>query len=116
VIAHPGSPELTAEELKLRQAELQKARAVLTYYMRKRAQMNKIKSKTYRKIRKRQKIRQAEKERATLEDLDPQAARALDEADAVKRMKERMSLKHKNTSKWVRTALSMGGTRNSSIR
>ena len=36
--------------------------------------------------------------------VDPEAARELDEKEALARAQERMSLRHKNTSKWAKHA------------
>lgn len=36
--------------------------------------------------------------------LDPEAARELDEKEALSRAQERMSLRHRNTSKWAKHA------------
>jgi hypothetical protein len=55
--------------------------------------MNSIKSKSYRKIRKKQKVRQVEAERDRLRQEDPSAAARMDEADLLARARERMTLK-----------------------
>ena len=83
-------------------------RSLLFYEERKRHQINKIKSKKYRKIRKKQNEREAGKEMELLRSSDPELARELDEQEATKRMKERMTLAHKNTSKWARQQLRRG--------
>ncbi len=78
--------------------------------------MNKIKSKSYRKIRKKQKLKQEEAERERLRKENPSAAAKLDEADMLARAKERMTLKHRNKSKWAKRVLKMGGTSNETHR
>lgn len=102
--------------MKERHAEIEKARALMTYYQRKRHQINKIKSKAYHRIRKKQKERRDDKERELIEQTDPELAQQLAEADTVKRLEERMNLRHKNTSKWAKMALAHGGTTNESFR
>ena len=59
-----GGHEISLEEYKQRHGQLAKMRALLFYHEQKRHHMNKIKSKTYRRIRKRQRERQAEAEAA----------------------------------------------------
>ncbi|XP_065176210.1 U3 small nucleolar RNA-associated protein 14 homolog A-like [Sycon ciliatum] len=69
---------MTIEEAKERRAELQKNRALQSYYERKCARQNKIKSKSYHRVKRKE--REARAERA----------------------KERGTLKHQNTSKWAK--------------
>eukprot|EP00752_Nemacystus_decipiens_P002427 g2286.t1 len=95
------SKAYTVEEVKERQAELSKMRALMFYHERKQHHMNKIKSKVYRKIKKRQ------RERAG--DGEPGADGEQGEVAARKRAEERMSLRHKNTTKWVKNALRAKG-------
>lgn len=91
----------TLEEVKERQSELSKMRALMFYQERKQHHMNKIKSKVYRKIKKRQ------RDRATETELE--ANGEMEEVKAKKRAEERMSLRHKNTTKWVKNALRARG-------
>ena len=77
---------------------------------------NKIKSKSYRKIRKKQKEKQAAAEQERLEAERPQDASAAAEAALYARAQERMTLKHRNKSKWARHVLQRGGTANESHR
>jgi U3 small nucleolar RNA-associated protein 14 len=93
------------EELAMRQAELSKVRALMFYEQQKRHRINKIKSKLYRKIRKRQKDR---REGATGDDSGADDNDEGDEANddgEFQRVKERMDLRHKNTGKWAKMAL-----------
>ena len=101
-----GSGKISMEEYKKRMGELSKMRALLFYEEQKRHHINKIKSKKYRKIRK--KKRDKEKE-ADFDDDDPDAVRELEEKEEMERMKERMTLAHKNTSKWAKRVLRRGG-------
>ena len=103
-----GANEITLEEFKKRRGHLAKMRALMFYQERKNHQIKKIKSKTYRRIRKRQ------RERAKTADIEDRAqddeelVRELEEKEEVERMKERMTLAHKNTSKWAKRVLKRG--------
>ena len=57
---------------------------------------------------KRKKQNAEKREREVLTETDPEAMAELNETEAAKRIKERMSLKHKNTSKWAKMALQYG--------
>ncbi|NWW69253.1 UT14A protein, partial [Ifrita kowaldi] len=86
-----------------RQAELQKARAVQSYYEAKARRAKRIKSKKYHRVLKKSRRRQALKEFEQLHKSDPEAALArLEELEQL-RMQERMSLKHQNKGKWARS-------------
>ena len=68
--------------------------------------MNKIKSKTYRKILKRKKSR-AGGSRIDQSDINAESEGGVDELleeQVTKRIKERMDLKHGNTGRWARMA------------
>ena len=103
-----GRNQLSAEELKKRHGELAKMRALMFYEEQKRHHMNKIKSKKYRKIRKKQKLRMKGAEDAEAVENDDDYAKDLEEKAEMERMKERMSLKHRNTSKWAKSVLRRG--------
>ena len=90
------------EELMLRQAELGKVRALMFYEQIKRHRINKIKSKLYRKIRKKQQSRREDV--AEPEEGDEEGR----ESEEYKRVRERMDLRHKNTGKWAHMALTHG--------
>jgi U3 small nucleolar RNA-associated protein 14 len=103
-----GRNQLSAEEYKKRRGELAKLRALMFYEEQKRHHMNKIKSKKYRKIRKKQRMRLKESDDAEAAEQDDDYARELEEKAEMERMKERMSLKHRNTSKWAKRVLRRG--------
>lgn len=104
-----GTNGLTLEDLQTRRGQLAKMRALLFYHEQKRHHINKIKSKKYRRIRKKQRERakEAELDNDHLEDPDA-AARELQEKEEVERITERASLAHKNTSKWAKRVLKRG--------
>lgn len=95
-------------EVKQRQNELAKMRALMFYEEQKQRRVKKIKSKLYHKIRNNQNKKEQEKHRKQLRELDPEMADQLDQELAEKRAEERMTLKHTNTSKWVKHQLSRG--------
>ncbi|NWR37711.1 UT14A protein, partial [Tachuris rubrigastra] len=94
---------MSLEEARRRRAELQKARAVQSYYEAKARREKRIKSKKYHRVLKKSRRRQALKEFEQLHKTDPAAALArLEELEQL-RMQERMSLKHQNKGKWARS-------------
>ncbi|CAK4639696.1 hypothetical protein LEN26_017375 [Aphanomyces euteiches] len=97
--------QVSVEEVRARQGELAKMRAMMFYQEQKNKRIKKIKSKLYHKIRNKAEDR---KERLALRELDPDLAAQMDAEDAEKRAEERMTLKHTNTSKWVKHQLSRG--------
>jgi U3 small nucleolar RNA-associated protein 14 len=103
-----GSNELTLEEYKKRRGQLAKMRALMFYHEQKRHHINKIKSKKYRRIRKKQRERLKESEMSAQMDQDTDVAREMKEKMEMERMQERMTLAHKNTSKWARHVLKRG--------
>jgi U3 small nucleolar RNA-associated protein 14 len=103
-----GSNEITLEEFKRRRGHLAKMRALLFYHEQKRHHIKKIKSKKYRRIRKKQRERAQTAELEAHTEENPDLARELEEKDEMERMKERMTLAHKNTSKWAKRVLKRG--------
>lgn len=103
-----GRSNLSIEEYRKRRGELAKMRALMFYEEQKRHHMSKIKSKKYRKIRKKQRTRLQDSEDAEAAEQDEDYARELEEKAEMERMKERMSLKHRNTSKWAKRVLRRG--------
>ena len=91
------------EEIKARQGELAKIKALMFYDQMKRHRINKIKSKAYHRIRKKQLLRQAY-DIDKVGPIDSDIAKNLKEEEITRRVKERMDLKHKNTGKWARMA------------
>ena len=101
------SRSISLQEMRERQAELAKVKALMFYKQMKRHRLNKIKSKAYRKIQKRKKFRAQQQAGLRGDDDDEEAAERA-EKNAYDRVKERMDLRHKNTSKWARMALKHG--------
>ncbi|KAG6612692.1 putative U3 small nucleolar RNA-associated protein [Phytophthora cinnamomi] len=99
---------VSTAEVAARQKELAKLRSLLFYEEQKQRRVKKIKSKLYHKIRNAQDKKAMAKQREELRALDPEMARKLDEELAEKRAEERLTLKHRNTSKWVKHQLRRG--------
>uniref|UniRef100_A0A452QD88 UTP14A small subunit processome component n=1 Tax=Ursus americanus TaxID=9643 RepID=A0A452QD88_URSAM len=94
---------MSLEEAKMRRAELQRARALQSYYEARARREKKIKSKKYHKVLKKGKARKALREFEKLQKANPTAA--LEELEKIEkaRMMERMSLKHQNSGKWAKS-------------
>ncbi|XP_054878345.1 U3 small nucleolar RNA-associated protein 14 homolog A-like [Poeciliopsis prolifica] len=94
---------MSLEEAKIRRAELQKARALQSYYEAKARRERKIKSKKYHKVQNKAKRKEFQKHFEEMVKTDP--AVALQELNKMElaRMQERMSLKHQNSSKWAKS-------------
>ena len=99
------SNELSKEEMKERQAKLAKMRSVLFYHDQKAKRLKAIKSKRHHKYLKQVEKRKIEKEGI---DIDPEIMKKEMEHAEYLRAKERLTLKHKNTSKWAKRALQRG--------
>ncbi|XP_072126765.1 U3 small nucleolar RNA-associated protein 14 homolog A [Mobula birostris] len=95
------------EEARERRAELQKARALQSYYEARTKRAKKIKSKKFHKIVKRVKQKEILKKFEELRKTDPEAA--LEELNKMEqmRMEERMSLRHQNSGKWAKSKVIM---------
>ncbi|CAK6450302.1 unnamed protein product [Pipistrellus nathusii] len=94
---------MSLEEAKMRRAELQRARALQSYYEARARREKKIKSKKYHRVLKKGKAKKALKEFETLRKTDPAAALEELEKLGKARMMERMSLKHQNSGKWAKS-------------
>ncbi|XP_062844770.1 U3 small nucleolar RNA-associated protein 14 homolog A isoform X2 [Trichomycterus rosablanca] len=94
---------MSLEEAKIRRAELQKARALQSYYEAKARRERKIKSKKYHKVQKKAKRKEFLKQFDEMMKTDPDAALEELKKMELSRMEERMSLKHQNSGKWAKT-------------
>lgn len=107
----------------MRRAEVIRMRNLMAYKTQKATREKKIKSKTYRRIRNKSIKTQEEKILEVLKGqdndfidwkcqeylaTDPEAAREELQRMEMERISERISLKHKNTSKWVKENLKRG--------
>ena len=104
---------LSLAEIREKQAELAKVKALMFYEQMKRHRLNKIKSKAYRKIhnrKKKGKNSRSSSSGATISEEEEEDGGEAAEKKAYDRVKERMDLRHKNTSKWAKMALQYGHT------
>jgi U3 small nucleolar RNA-associated protein 14 len=97
--------KLDVGEVQKRQAELAKMRSLLFHAEIKAKRVNKIKSKKFHKVDRKYKEKQESLADHELEKLDPEAYKERIESRERKRAEERLTLKHKNTSKWVKHML-----------
>lgn len=94
---------MSLEEAKVRRAELQKNRALQSYYEARARREKRIKSKKFHKVQNKGKKKEFLRRFEEMAKTDPAAA--LEELNKmeVARMQERMSLKHQNSGKWARS-------------
>ncbi|KOC63956.1 U3 small nucleolar RNA-associated protein 14 like protein A [Habropoda laboriosa] len=94
---------LTLQEIVMKRKEAAKIRAQQSYKEAKARRQNKIKSKKFHRIQKKEKIKLQLKEFEELQKTDPQAALEKLELLDKSRAEERISLRHKNTGKWAKS-------------
>lgn len=93
---------LTLEEIMERRREAAKMRALQSYKEAKARRQNRIKSKKFHRIQRREKIKNQMKEFELLQKTNPEEAlKKLEEIEKV-RADERASLRHRSTGKWAR--------------
>ena len=105
VEAEPESEDdgkLSVEEMRARRKELAKIRTREGFKISKARLQSKIKSKTYHKLKKREKVKQNMKDFEALKAIDPEAALKELEKIEKQRMEERAGLRHKNTGTWAK--------------
>eukprot|EP01064_Diplonema_japonicum_P006418 TRINITY_DN14260_c3_g1_i1.p1 TRINITY_DN14260_c3_g1~~TRINITY_DN14260_c3_g1_i1.p1 ORF type:complete len:906 (+),score=355.55 TRINITY_DN14260_c3_g1_i1:53-2719(+) len=82
---------------------LSKLKNVLSYEHEKKKRVKKIKSKTYRRMVRREKEKDKDKRLELLALVDPEAALKKKKEEMLKmRAKERLSMKHRNKSQWIK--------------
>ncbi|KAM9063934.1 U3 small nucleolar RNA-associated protein 14 homolog A [Sarcophilus harrisii] len=94
---------MSLEEAKQRRAELQKARALQSYYEARARREKKVKSKKFHKMLKKKKTKEVLKQFEQLHKISPTAA--LEKLKKIEnaRIQERMTLKHQNSGKWAKS-------------
>ena len=93
---------LSLEEAQERHSQLQKMRALLSYQEAKLRRRKKIKSRSFRRILKKDKLKEAMKEFEELKERDPERAlQKLSELDKIRAL-ERVTLRHKSTGRWAK--------------
>eukprot|EP01133_Synstelium_polycarpum_P003716 gene3716-4283_t len=96
------------EEERRRLREIIKLRTIMFYQEIKNKRQKKIKSKKYRKILKKQREKESAKQEEALAKIDPDYAKRQAAAAEETRIRERMTLRHKNNSKFMKSALRGG--------
>lgn len=94
--------KMEVEDVRERQNRLAKMRSLLFRHEMKAKRVKKIKSRTYHRLLKKDKLKAADLE------ADPEAAKDSAKKLEFKRAEERMTLKHKNNSKWAKRILKRG--------
>lgn len=93
---------LTMKEMMEKRKEAAKLRAHMSFKEAKARKQNKIKSKKYHRIQRREKIKKQLQEFELLQKTNPEAAlQKLEEIEKA-RAEERISLRHKGTGKWAK--------------
>ncbi|KAJ6815061.1 uncharacterized protein M6B38_134695 [Iris pallida] len=95
---------VSVEDVRERQNRLAKMRSLLFRHEIKAKHIKKIKSKTYHRLLKKDKRKVASVEA----EMDPEAVKEDAMKQEFKRAEERMTLKHKNSSKWAKRVLKRG--------
>ncbi|XP_062565395.1 U3 small nucleolar RNA-associated protein 14 homolog A [Armigeres subalbatus] len=93
---------LTLKELKQKRKEAARQKMREAYKIAKGRRMNKIKSKKFHKLMKRERIRDQIKQFEELQKTDPEAALKQLELIEKQRYQERATLRHKNTGSWAK--------------
>lgn len=96
--------KISVEDVRDQQNRLAKMRSLLFRHELKAKRIRKIKSKTYHRLLKKDRLKAA----AAAMEMDPEAAKELAMKQEFKRAEERLTLKHKNSSKWAKRILQRG--------
>ncbi|GAM29090.1 hypothetical protein SAMD00019534_122660 [Acytostelium subglobosum LB1] len=105
-----GMEKQSPEEERKRLREIIKLRNIMFYQEIKNKRQAKIKSKKYRKILKKQREKETEKREEELSKIDPEFAKQRQMQAEEQRIRERMTLRHKNNSKFMKNAMRGGLT------
>ncbi|KAH8552611.1 small-subunit processome [Umbelopsis sp. PMI_123] len=100
--------KLSVEEVQARRNELRMMRELMFRHEMKAKRIKKIKSKAYRKVARKEKLKELAKIKAQMAEDDPEAAKEEQLEAETNRALERMSLRHKNTGKWAQQQLKRG--------
>ncbi|KAK5776405.1 U3 small nucleolar RNA-associated protein 14 [Gossypium arboreum] len=96
--------KISEEDYMKHQDHVAKMRGLLFRHEMKQKRIKKIKSKTYHRLKNKDKLKVESAEML----MDPEAAKEQARKQEFKRAEERMTLKHKNKSKWARRILERG--------
>lgn len=93
---------LDSSQIQQRYNEISKLRSLLFKSEIKNRRVSKIKSKLYHKIKKRDKEREEKKLRDHLELIDPEAAQAYRDKEELKKVEERLRVRHGAQTKFAK--------------
>ncbi|KAK4342942.1 hypothetical protein RND71_038758 [Anisodus tanguticus] len=96
--------KISVEDVRERQDQLAKMKSLLFRHEMKAKRVKKIKSKVYHRLLKKDRLKQA----GNAIETDPEAAKEQAMKQEFKRAEERLTLKHKNSSKWAKRILKRG--------
>ncbi|KAF5731438.1 putative U3 small nucleolar RNA-associated protein [Tripterygium wilfordii] len=96
--------KVTVEDYRSQRNHIAKLRSLLFHHEMKKKRIKKIKSKTYHRLAKKDRLKATSAEM----EMDPEAAKEQAMKQEFKRAEERMTLKHKNKSKWAKRILKRG--------
>uniref|UniRef100_A0A182VXK5 U3 small nucleolar RNA-associated protein 14 homolog A n=1 Tax=Anopheles minimus TaxID=112268 RepID=A0A182VXK5_9DIPT len=94
--------ELTIEEMRQKQRERARQKIRESYAIAKGRRMNKIKSKKYHRLQKKDKLKEQMKKFEELKEKNPEEALRQLDGITKQRFQERVSLRHKNTGTWAK--------------
>lgn len=94
--------KLDASQMQERYGELSKLKSLLFKSEMKNRRVSKIKSKLYHKLKKRDKEREEKKLRDHLEMIDPEAAQVYRDKEELKKVEERLRVRHGSGSKFAK--------------
>ncbi|KAI8137100.1 small-subunit processome [Fennellomyces sp. T-0311] len=100
--------KLSVEEVEQRRQELRMMRELMFRSEIKAKRLKKIKSKSYRKLQRKEKAKQELQAAGIGHEIDHEMTADEQMKAAMERAEERMTLKHKNTSQWAKRALARG--------
>ncbi|ORY93150.1 small-subunit processome [Syncephalastrum racemosum] len=100
--------KLSVKEVEERQRELRMMRELMFRHEAKAKRLKKIKSKSYRKLQRKEKMKLEANLGGIAGEVDEEATVEDQMQAALERAEERMTLKHKNTSQWAKRAIARG--------
>lgn len=104
--------QMTLEELQQQRSRIRKMRELAYREQQKARRIKKIKSKTYRKIHRKER----EREEGLLQEADSEEEEDEDDEHDMRRAKERIEQRHKTGGKWARDMIKHGMTKDATSR
>lgn len=93
---------IDADELASRYGEISKLKSLLFRQEMKKKRVSKIKSKLYHKLKRKETDREEKKLREYLEQVDPEAAQAYRDKEELKKVEERLRMRHGVQTKFAK--------------